>query len=115
MPRNPHPPGTAGVVRVYPTPSWVPSPDDVPSQAEAKRKLAVAVRDRTRPAGAEELTGSARLEDRSPQPRRNYHDRLDNQVIPSLGQLRVRELTVAIVDRHSAAVRDKNGSAIAKL
>ena len=51
----------------------------------------------------------------SPGTRRNYRDRLDRQVIPSLGQLRVRELTTGAIDRHLRVVREKNGPGTAKL
>jgi integrase len=51
----------------------------------------------------------------SPGTRRNYRDRLDRQVIPSLGRLRVRELTTGTIDRHLRAVRDRHGAATAKL
>jgi hypothetical protein len=36
-------------------------------------------------------------------------------VIPSLGRLRVRELTTGVIDRHLRAVREKNGAGTAKL
>jgi hypothetical protein len=45
---------------------------------------------------------------------RLYRDRLDRQIIPSLGNLRVRELTVGVCDRHLCAVRDNNGPSTAK-
>ena len=38
---------------------------------------------------------------------RAYRHRLDRQIIPALGNLRVRELTTGVVDRHLGAVRDK--------
>ena len=44
-----------------------------------------------------------------------YRDRLDRQVIPALGSLRVRELSTGMVDRHLRAVRDKHGASMAKL
>ncbi|HWM04394.1 MAG TPA: tyrosine-type recombinase/integrase, partial [Actinophytocola sp.] len=51
----------------------------------------------------------------SPGTRRNYRDRLDRQVTPSLGRLRVRELTTGTIDHHLRAVRDRHGAATAKL
>jgi len=45
---------------------------------------------------------------------RVYRDRLDRQIIPALGKLRVRKLTVALVDRHLATVKAAQGSASAK-
>ena len=52
---------------------------------------------------------------RSPGTLRAYRDRLDGQIIPALGNLRVRELTTGVVDRHLRAVRDKHGASLAKL
>ena len=43
-----------------------------------------------------------------------YRDRLDRQILPALGKLRVRELSVALVDRHLATVKAKHGPALAK-
>jgi Phage integrase central domain len=54
-------------------------------------------------------------QDRSPGTLRAYRDRLDRQVIPALGSLRVRELSTGMVDRHLRAVRDRHGAAMAKL
>jgi integrase len=54
-------------------------------------------------------------QNRSPGTLRAYRDRLDRQIIPALGNLRVRELTTGIVDRHLRAVREKHGAALAKL
>jgi integrase len=54
-------------------------------------------------------------QDRSPGTLRAYRDRLDRQIIPAVGNLRVRELTTGVVDRHLRAVRDKHGAALAKL
>jgi hypothetical protein len=51
----------------------------------------------------------------SPGTRRNYRDRLDRQVIPTLGRLRVRELTTGAIDRRLRVVRDKHGAGTAKL
>jgi integrase len=50
----------------------------------------------------------------SPNTKQLYRDRLDRQVIPSLGQLRVRELTVGTVDRHIQTVAEKNGAGLAR-
>ena len=51
---------------------------------------------------------------RSPGTLRLHRDRLDRQIIPSLGSLRIRELTVGTVDRHLRSVTDSNGPAVAK-
>lgn len=50
----------------------------------------------------------------SPNTKRLYRDRLDRQVIPSLGALHVRELTVGVVDRHIQSVAENNGPGLAK-
>lgn len=50
----------------------------------------------------------------SPNTVRLYRDRIDNQIIPSLGGLRVRELTVGVCDRHIQTVVEKNGPGLAR-
>ena len=50
----------------------------------------------------------------SPNTIRLYRDRLDNQIIPSLGELRIRELTVGTVDRHIQTVAEKHGPGTAR-
>jgi integrase len=45
----------------------------------------------------------------------NYRDRLDRQVLPALGGVRVREISVGLIDRHLAAVRAMHGPALAKM
>lgn len=94
----------------------------------AKRALTEALRDRTRIDGGAEITPDSRVDalaeawwaeinesDKSPGTRRSYRDRLDRQIIPSLGSLRVRELTTGLVDRHLKAVRERHGLAVTKL
>jgi integrase len=54
-------------------------------------------------------------ESESPGTVQAYRDRLDRQIIPSLGNLRVRELTVGLVDRHLQAVRASHGPGTAKM
>jgi integrase len=44
-----------------------------------------------------------------------YRDRLDRQILPGLGQLRVRELSVGILDRHLRLIVDKHGASTAKM
>jgi len=96
--------------------------------AAAERRLKEALRDRIVKAGGDdEITAESRVkelaehwwagfstQDKSPGTFRLYRDRLDNQIIPSLGNLRVRELTTGAVDRHVRAVRERNGAAVAK-
>lgn len=50
----------------------------------------------------------------SPNTLRLYRDRIDNQIIPSLGGLRARELTIGMCDRHIQAVVEKNGPGTAR-
>jgi integrase len=44
-----------------------------------------------------------------------YRDRLDRQILPGLGQLRVRELSVGVLDRHLRLIVDKHGASTAKM
>jgi Phage integrase, N-terminal SAM-like domain len=133
--------GTSGTVRVYETPSGyramtrVRDYDGTVRQVErygrtqgaARSALALALRDRLRvDAGAEigpdtpfAVVAEAwfcdfRRQDRSPTTVAAYRDRLDKQILPVFGNIRVRELTVGIVDRHLRAVDIKHGSAMAK-
>ena len=55
------------------------------------------------------------LEGKSPSTVQAYRDRLDRQVLPALGSVRVRELSVGLLDRHLAAVRAVHGPALAKM
>jgi integrase len=88
----------------------------------------MALRDRVHVGAGAEITPDTKIaglaetwfaeisaQDRSPGTLRAYRDRLDGQIIPALGNLRVRELTTGVVDRHLRAVRDKHGAALAKL
>ncbi|GAA3437021.1 site-specific integrase [Kutzneria kofuensis] len=52
---------------------------------------------------------------KSPGTARLYRDRLDNQVLPALGQLALSEITVSRVDKVVKAVKDKHGTGTAKL
>jgi hypothetical protein len=97
------------------------------SRAAAERALAKALRDRARiDAGAEvsadtKFAAVAELwfsdfqrKDRSPTTLQAYRDRLDKQILPALGNVRVRELSVGLVDRHLRAIEAKHGGALAK-
>jgi integrase len=44
-----------------------------------------------------------------------FRDRLDRQVLPALGGVRVRKISVGLMDRHLAAVRAMHGPALAKM
>ena len=100
-----------------------------PTRGAAKQALARALRDRHRGADARTpITAETRVDvlaeawwseiergAHSPGTRRNYRDRLDRQVIPALGNLRVRELTTGAIDRHLRVVNEKHGPGTAKL
>ena len=89
------------------------------TKSAAERALRVALRDRVHLGAKAEITPDTKIaalaetwfaevssQDRSPGTLRAYRDRLDREVIPALGNLRVRELTTGVVDRHLRAVRD---------
>ena len=97
------------------------------SKATAERALLEALRDRVRVDAEAEITGDTKLDavaeswfadferkDRSPTTVAAYRDRLDKQIIPALGNVRVRELTPGLVDRHLRGVEVKHGAAMAK-
>jgi integrase len=50
----------------------------------------------------------------SPNTKRLYRDRLDRQILPSLGDVRLRELSVGVCDRHIQSVAATHGIATAK-
>jgi|GEM_PF-224359 len=136
-------PGTYGKIRVYPvggtyrartlyreydgTTSQVQR--NGPTAAAAERSLNAALRDRVIEAGGgDEITSETRVKelaehwwaefhvlDKSPGTLQLYRDRLDKQIVPGLGMLRVRELTTAAVNRFIKAVGAKHGAAIAKV
>ena len=96
------------------------------SKAAAEASLKLAVRGRARAQADEQITADTRLSvlaeawyaaltDLSPTTMQAYRDRLDRQILPGLGQLRVRELTVGILDRHLRLVTKDHGVATAKM
>jgi len=99
------------------------------SKNAAEQALKDHLRDRVREAGVEgEITASSTVAalaeawwaefsmlDKSPGTFRLYRDRLDNQLILGLGQLRVRELTTGAVNRHVKAVGERHGASVAKV
>jgi integrase len=132
--------GTHGRVRVYPDPAgyravclyrdWDGISRQVQRQAKTKgtaeRALAVALRDRGRSGSGHEITPDTKvavlaekwfseLEGKTPSTLQAYRDRLDRQVLPALGNVRVREISVGLLDRHLAAVRASHGPALAKM
>lgn len=95
--------------------------------AKAERALLEALRDRARAGGAGEITAETRIlevcavwfEDFKQQNKAAstvdaYDDALRLHVLPSVGALRVRELTVGVADRFLSSVRDKTGPSAAK-
>ena len=97
------------------------------TKAAAERELVTALRDRSHYDGGNTITPNTRLADaaemywgeidesaRSPSTKGLYRDRIDQQVLPALGEVRLREVTVGLVDRHLAVVKAKHGNAVAK-
>ncbi|ABW10840.1 integrase family protein [Parafrankia sp. EAN1pec] len=98
------------------------------SKNAAETALKNHLRDRVREAGAEaEITAGSTVEvlaeawwaefskqDKSPGTFRLYRDRLDNQIIPALGKIRIRELTTGAANRHISTVSQNNGAGVAK-
>jgi len=102
------------------------------SKAAAAARLKEACRDRGRTDAAVELTGattvaaaaeqwyaeveagvaSGRL---SPTTAAAYADRLRSQVVPAIGALRLREVTVGRVDKVIRTTTERHGSAVAKM
>jgi integrase len=134
--------GTAGTVRVYKTANGYramtryrdfdgivrPVQRYAPTRAAATQALARALRDRHRVDAGTAITPDMRVDalveawwvqteraNLSPGTLRNYRDRLDRQVLPSLGRLRVRELTAGTIDRHLQVVKERHGAGTAKL
>src|SRR4051812_35846167 len=132
--------GTHGRIRLYQDPAgyravclyrdWDGVTRQVQRQAKTKggaeRALAVALRDRGRAGSGQGIAPDAKvavlaekwfseLGGKSPSTMQAYRDRLDRQVLPALGSVRVREMSVGLLDRHLAAVRASHGPALAKM
>jgi len=84
------------------------------TKGAARRNLAAAIRDRSSGTSQIDINGETKLSvlsevwfdeikgrDLSPSTVQAYRDRLDKQILPSLGELRLRELSVGVVDRIS--------------
>jgi len=101
------------------------------SDTQARNFVREACRDRGRNFSAADITASTTVRaladkwigevaaavkagDRSPSTERLYRDRLENQVLPEIGALRLREVTVSRVDLLLQSVRAHRGAAIAK-
>lgn len=95
------------------------------SRAAAEAALRLALRDRARVDAREGITADTRVSvlaeawfanlDLAPTTMETYRARLDTQVLPSLGALRVRELSIGTLDRHLRVIAQKNGPAVAKM
>ncbi len=96
-----------------------------PTKAAAERALKSALRDRVPGGAGGDIAADSRvsalaetwyagLADLSPVTMQAYRDRLDRQILPGLGQLRVRELSVGVLDRHLRLIADKHGTATAR-
>jgi len=132
--------GTAGKTRFHATPSgyravaWYRDYDGRCRQVERSAKtkaaaaaaLRLALRDRARFDSGGDLTADTRvnvlaeawfagLKNLSPTTMQVYRHRLDQQILPGLGNLRVRELSVGTIERHLRLVADKHGPAMAKM
>lgn len=101
------------------------------TKAIARARLLEAVRDRRRRDDATEITADSKFTAvaekwfadveqavvegrRSPNTSRLYRGRLDNQLLPALGALAMREITVARADHLIGQVRLKHGASTAK-
>lgn len=97
------------------------------SRAAAERALKRALADRAAPAEGD-LSGESRVKslaaawwddfaekDRAPATVRRYREVLDSYLLPALGDLRLREARVGLLDRTLAAIAEKHGAATAKL
>ena len=142
MARPPLPIGTSGRVRSYRTEAGWRSRTTYRdhdgktreiqqhgrTKAEAERRLAEAVRDRAKPAPGAELGPNTKVstlaeawfqelsrQPLSPSTISAYRDRLDRQILPALGSVRVRELSVGLVDRHLLTVKANHGASVAKM
>jgi hypothetical protein len=92
-----------------------------PTMASAERALKSALRDRAPVGASGEISADSQvsalaevwyagLTGLSPVTMQAYRDRLDRQILPGLGQLRVRELSVGVLDRHLRLVAQQHGA-----
>ncbi len=140
MARPPLPLGTHGRIRIYRTTTGYKARTMVrdydghlrgvernaATKSAAETALRVAVRDRGRVGIHAELTPDSKvtavaeawwasMTDLAPSTKQAYRDRLDKQVIPGLGGLRIRELTTGTVHRHLLEVENRHGAGCAKM
>ena len=132
--------GTAGAIRIYKTDTGYRArvlvrdydghvravERNAGSKIAAERALKLALRDRAPGKTGGEITADSRvlilaeawyasLSDLSPITLQAYRDRLDRQLLPRLGQLRIRELSVGILDRHLRDIAEQHGIATARM
>lgn len=142
MGRPPLPVGTAGDMNVFPTNSGFRAVcnyrdyDGVTRRVErhgatpnrAKNRLREAIRERHVLDSSEEITPDIAIRelvelwweelterDLSPNTVEAYRDRLDKQILPALGSLRIREITVSRVDRLLRSTKQRHGASTAKM
>ncbi|MDH2442398.1 site-specific integrase [Amnibacterium sp. CER49] len=95
------------------------------SRDAAERALQRALRDRQMSALGDLLSPRSKfseaaekwyseLTELSPSTMQAYRVRLDKTVLPALGNVRVHELSVGLIDRHLKAVKTRHGAAAAK-
>jgi integrase len=132
--------GTAGAIRCYRTQSGYRAralTRDYDGQVRAVERrgktktaaetaLKLALRDRAEITARGHITAASRVSDLaeawyaqlselSPVTMEAYRRRLDAQILPGLGQLRVRELSAGVLDRHLRLIAANHGVATARM
>lgn len=96
------------------------------TKTAAETALKLALRDRAQISARGHITAASRVSDLaeawydglsnlSPVTMEAYRRRLDVQILPGLGQLRVRELSVGVLDRHVRLIAANHGVATARM
>lgn len=96
------------------------------TKTAAETALKLALRDRAQVSARGLITAASRVSDLaeawydglselSPVTMEAYRRRLDVQIVPGLGQLRVRELSVGVLDRHLRLIATNHGVATARI
>ncbi|MDQ6851585.1 MAG: tyrosine-type recombinase/integrase [Actinomycetota bacterium] len=96
-----------------------------PSRAAAERALKIELANRHTPGGAAAVTASIRVADLaqlwleaphgwSTGTERTYRSVIRSQVVPALGELRLREVTAGVVSRALRAIAERHGPSAAK-
>jgi integrase len=96
------------------------------TKTAAETALKLALRDRAQITARGHITAASRVSDLaeawydglselSPVTMEAYRRRLDAQILPGLGQLRVRELSVGVLDRHVRLIAANHGVATARM